>query len=161
MDGQFNRHEANRTLLAVPVVMIAIVTAISLAAYFMESSIHAASTPMVREIVNGTFTVSAGSYEYYSFDVPSGASKTTVQGTFTVSGGGENEINLYVMDSANFANWQNGRNASWYYDSGELSTGTVTATLPSDGNYDLIFDNTFSAGSKIVNAEVGFYYIPG
>lgn len=160
--NQSNRRKANKTLLAVAVAIAVVVVAGLLAAFFMRENIHPLSTPIVMEIVNGNgnLTVDAGSYEHYNFTVPSSAPTTTVQGTFTVSGGNGNTIKVYVMDGANFADWQNGLNASMYYDSGALSSGNVTATLPSAGTYYLVYDNRFSAVSKNVTTEMGFYYFP-
>jgi hypothetical protein len=158
--NQSDRRKANKTLLAVAVAIAVVIVAGLLAAFFINNDFHAASTPIVMEIVNGNLTVNASSYASYNFTVPSSAPTATVQGTFTVSGGNGNTIKVYVMDGANLADWQNGLNASMYYDSGELSSGNVTATLPSTGTYYLVYDNTFSATSKNVITQVDFDYIP-
>jgi hypothetical protein len=159
--NQSDRRKANKTLLAVAVAIAVVVVAGLLAALFINNDFHAASTPIVMEIVNENLTVNASSYASYNFTVPSSAPTSIVQGTFTVSGGNRNTIKVYVMDGANFADWQNGLNASIYYDSGALSSGNVTATLPSAGTYYLVYDNRFSAVSKNVTTEMGFYYFPG
>lgn len=89
--------------VAIAIVVVAIV-AISLSGGF--SGILPSSHTV--NIVNGLVTVNAGSYEYYQFTVPSGASNIQVSGTFTASGGSGNDIKVYIMDSTNFVNWQNG-----------------------------------------------------
>jgi hypothetical protein len=101
-------------------------------------------TRYVSNLVNGLLTVNAGSYEYYSFTVPSGASDIQVSGSFTASGGSGNDIRIYILDSTSFVNWKNGHSVSTYYNSGQMTTGTITATLPSGGTYYLVYDNTFS-----------------
>jgi hypothetical protein len=64
------------------------------------------------------------------------------------------------MDQANFVNWQNGHQASAYYDSGQLTTGTISASLPSSGTYDLVYSNAFSTfSSKNVQTTVNLYYL--
>ncbi|MEM3880591.1 MAG: hypothetical protein QXD19_02460 [Candidatus Bathyarchaeia archaeon] len=80
-------------------------------------------------------------------------------GTFTVSEGMET-IKVYIFDSAGFMDWQNSGNASSYYNSGEMTSSNITATLVSPGTYYLVYDNTFSLISKNVTAQVNFYYIP-
>jgi hypothetical protein len=145
-------------LLVAIVTVTVIAVAGLLAAFFMINEIHPVATPVVWDIVHGNLTINAGSYERYNFTVPSGASDVHVDGTFTVSGGNGNTIKVYVMNNANFADWQKGSNVSMYYDSGELNSGNVAATLPSAGTYYLVYDNTFSAISKNVTTWVDFYY---
>jgi hypothetical protein len=103
--------------------------------------------------------ISIISYQYYQFTVPSGASDIQVSGTFTASGGSENDIKVYVLDITNFVNWKNGHTASTYYNGGQLTTGNISATLPSDGTYFLVYDNTFSVFSqKNVNTQATLSY---
>jgi hypothetical protein len=154
-DSQSNRHKADKMLLAIAVIIV-VITATVLAISFMQSEIHPYPTPALEIIVNGNLTVNASSYEYYDFTVSIHISPT-VQGTFTVSSG--EKIRVYIMDSANFTDWQNKRPARMYYDSGESSSGNVTATLPSGGNYVLVYDNTFSATSKKVTTQVYGWHI--
>lgn len=117
-------------------------------------------TPPIWQIVNGNITVNAGSYNDYSFTIPSDSSYSEVQGTFTVSGGSGNTITVYIMDSTNFANWQNGQTTSSYCNSTEAPSGTSNVNLNS-GTYFLVFDNTSDLNSqKSVYAEVFYWYIP-
>ena len=156
-DKQSTSHKRNKVLLAVIVAVAAIIVV----AYFIhQSSIQPVSTPIARPIVKGNLTVNAGSYVSRNFTVPSMISNARVDGTFTVSGGSQTTIKVYVMDSANFADWQNGRQASRYYDSGEANSGNVTATLPSAGTYYLVYDNTFSTASKNMTVSADFLYFP-
>jgi hypothetical protein len=144
-------------LLAIAVIIVA-VAAIVLAAFVMLNEIHPVSTPKIEIIVNGNLTVNSGSYVYYNFTVFSEHVEPSVQGKFTVSGS-DQKIRVYIMDSANFTDWKDTRNASTYYDSGESNSGNITATLPV-GNYDLVYDNNFSATSKNVTTQVHSWYLP-
>jgi hypothetical protein len=143
--------------LAIAVIII-VATAATLAASVMLNKTYPPSTPVTEIIVDGNLTVNSGSYVYYNFTVFIGHLHPTVQGTFTVSGN-DQKIRVYIMDSANFTNWQDTRNASKYYDSGESNSGNITATLPV-GNYDLVYDNTFSATPKNVTTQAHSWYIP-
>jgi len=110
-------------------------------------------------IVNGLVTVNAGNYEYYQFSVPSGASAVSVSGSFTASGGSGNDIIVYVMDYTNFVNWQNGHSASAYYNSGQVTTETISTSLPAGATYYLVYSNTFSIlSSKNVQTTVNLVY---
>jgi hypothetical protein len=149
-----------KTALALTLIVIILVLAITvLTAFVMLNKIHPASTPKIEIIVDGNLTVNSGSYMYYNFTVFSEHLEPTVQGTFTVSGN-DQRIRVYIMDSANFTDWQDTRNASKYYDSGESNSGNITATLPV-GNYELVYDNTFSGTSKNVTTQVRTWYLPG
>jgi hypothetical protein len=142
--------------VAVGVILVAVIL---LAALYLHNP-KPASTPVVSSIVDATFTVDSGSYTYYNFTVYSGPTNAaipdTVQGTFNVSNGQENTIRVYIMDGANFEDWKNGFDSNKYYDSGESSDGSVTATLSSSGTYYLVFDNTYSAISKSVTTQVSY-----
>ena len=64
------------------------------------------------------------------------------------------------MDHANFINWQNGHQHTWYYTSGQFTTGSISASLPGAGTYDLVYSNTFSTvSSKNVDTTVYLYYL--
>jgi hypothetical protein len=110
-------------------------------------------------IVNDLITVNANEYEYYPFYVPSGATNVQVQGSFTASGGSVNDIEVLIMGSTDFVNWQNGNQASAYYDSGQLTTSSFDALLPSgQRTYYLVYSNTFSISQKNVNTQANLSY---
>jgi hypothetical protein len=154
-----NPRRANKTWRAVAFAATVIIIAGLIAVFLMQNEIHPLSTPIVQEIVNENVTVNASSYAYYNFTVPSAASTIQVNGNFTVAGG--NDIKVYIMDESNFKNWQNGQNPSTYYNSGELTAGNFTVTLPSSGTYYLVYDNTFSLNmQKNVDTQASFAYIP-
>jgi hypothetical protein len=131
-----------------------------LGVFFVEVAIHQpVSTPIVvnRVLLNGTISVNVGVY-YVQFIIPSAAFNVQVSGNFTVSGG--NNIRVYVMNEANFNNLGvNGFNFAPDYNSGQVATGDINATLRSSGTYYLVYDNSFQASQKIVNTFVHLGYL--
>ena len=117
-------------------------------------------TTHTTNIVNGLVTVNANSYEEYTFTIPSGASSIQVSGSFTASGGSGNDIKVLIVDQSDFVNWENGHTCQCYYQSGQETTGSISASLPSSGTYVLVYDNTFSLFSqKNVNTQVNLSYV--
>jgi hypothetical protein len=154
-------HKSNTTLIIAIIVIVVVVVGVlgAIAAIGFFNTVSTATTSHTNNIVNGLVTVPAGSYEYYQFSVPSGATLVTVSGPFTASGGSGNDIDVFVVDQTNFVNWQNGHSATSYYDSGQVTTGTVNANLPGSGTYYLVYNNSFSAASsKNVQTTVDLTY---
>ncbi len=117
-------------------------------------------TTHTTNIVNGLATVNSNSYETYTFTIPSGASNIQVSGSFTASGGSGNDIKVLILAQSDFTNWKNGHSAQCYYQSGQTTTGTISASLPTSGTYVLVFDNTFSVFSqKNVNTQADVSYV--
>lgn len=156
--SQPRSHTARNIAIAVFVVVIVVAVGL-LVALNLRGGGGILPSSHTENIVNGLVTVNAGAYEDYQFVVPSGASSIQVSGSFTASGGSGNDIKVYIMDSINFINWQNGHSANTYYNSGQVTTSTISATLPSSGTYYLVYDNTFSIISqKNVNTQVNLSY---
>ncbi len=108
-----------------------------------------------QNIVNSVISVEAGKYVYYQFSVPSQAS---ISGDFTAFGGSGNDIKIIILDETAYINWINGHSVSTYYNSGQMTTGSITASVPK-GNYYLIYSNTFSAlSNKNVKTNVDLSY---
>lgn len=157
--------KSNTTLIVVIVVIVIVVVAViggifAIAVYNIASTSNLTSrTQQSANIVNGLITVQAGGYNYYPFTLAAGTTSITVSGSFTASGGSGNDIEVFVMDETNFINWKNGHQASAYYTSGQLTTATISASLPSSGAYELVYSNTFSTfSSKNVQTTVNLYY---
>jgi hypothetical protein len=103
-------------------------------------------------IVNGSFTVAAQQYRYWSFHV--GRRGSSISGRFRAEGGGGNDIEVYVLDADGFENFRNGHTANTYYNSGRVTVGTINGRL-AEGDYFLIFSNTFSVvTNKAVTASI-------
>ena len=149
-------------IVLVVVIVVGVVGAIAAYSYinFATSNTSNLRLPRSVNLVNGQITVQPGQYNYYYFTIPTGATGITLTGSFTASGGGGNDIEVLVMDQTNFANWQNRNQFSSYYDSGQVTTGTVHASLPASGTYDLVYSNRFSTvSSKNVQTTVYLYYL--
>lgn len=154
-------HTTRNIILVVVVVVMVLVLFIALWLVALNSSGGRGIIPTshTANIVNGLITVNPLSYNYYTFSVPNGASNVQVSGTFTASGGLGNDIEVYIMDSTNFINWQNGHSASTYYNSGDITMDTFNIGLPSGGTYYLVYNNQFSLISqKNVNTQVNLIY---
>jgi hypothetical protein len=108
-----------------------------------------------QNMVNGVIPVGSGNDVYYQFSVPDQAS---ISGDFTAFGGSGNDIKVLILDETAYINWINGHSVSTYYNSGQMTTGSITATIPK-GNYYLIYSNKFSAFSdKNVKTNVDVSY---
>jgi hypothetical protein len=148
-------------IIIIVVVVVAVIGGIAAVAFynFAATSTSTLRTPRSANIVNGLITVQAGGYNYYPFTLAAGSTGISVSGSFTASGGSGNDIEVFVMDESNFINWRNGHQASSYFSSGQLTTGTISASLPSTGAYDLVYSNTFSTfSSKNVQTTVNLDY---
>jgi len=109
-------------------------------------------------VVNGTITVSKGNYEYYPIIVSGDEHNAQLSGSFIASGGSGNDIIVLIMDQTSFINWQNGHQASDYYNSGQTTTGAFSVALTS-GTYYLVYSNAFSIiSSKNVNTQASLDY---
>ncbi|HZY46776.1 MAG TPA: hypothetical protein VFE96_03160 [Candidatus Bathyarchaeia archaeon] len=157
--------KSNTTLILVIVLVVIVVVAVvgAIAAYsffnYARSSTSNLRLPHTGNIVNGLITVRPGTYNYYQFTVPVGATSTALGGSFSVSGGTGNNIEVLVMDQSNYNNWKSGYQASKFYDSGQVTSGTLTASLPTGGVYYLVYSNIFSSSTtKSVQTTAYLYY---
>jgi len=103
-------------------------------------------------IVNTAFTVKAGDAKYWNFRV--GSSGANVVGRFRAEGGSGNDIKCLILDGDSFENWRNGHKVRTYYNSEKITVANINVNLP-EGDYVLVFDNTFSGlSNKAVTANV-------
>jgi hypothetical protein len=103
-------------------------------------------------IVNTAFTVKAGDAKYWNFQVASEG--TNVVGRFRAEGGSGNDIKCLILDADSFENWRNGHRVKTYYNSEKITVANISVSLP-EGEYVLVFDNTFSGlSNKAVTANV-------
>jgi hypothetical protein len=150
-----------RAKIARTISLIIIVILISVA--FFVNQEHPMGTPPLNSIVDGSFTVNAGSYKAYNFTIPIDVSQCQVSGSFSVSGENLSKIRVFIWDNAAFINWQSGhvsqsplgRSIS-FYDSG-LSTDRSIAASPPSGTYWLIYTNN-STNSQNVISQADFWY---
>lgn len=103
-------------------------------------------------IVNTAFTVKAGDAKYWNFRVRS--SGVNVVGRFRAEGGSGNDIKCLILNADSFENWRNGHTVRTYYNSEKITVANINVKLP-EGDYVLVFDNTFSSlSNKAVTANV-------
>jgi hypothetical protein len=141
------------------IIIIVFAVGIGLGVYATEP--HPVSTPTSHtfQVVNGIANVKADTYVDYPITVPSGALNISVSGTFTASGGSGNDIKVYIFDSTNFGNYKNGKDFTDIYQSGQVTSASITANPLSSGTYYLVLDNKFSTtAEKTVNIQATYTY---
>lgn len=140
-----------RTIMPVALGIVGVLIVAAIINQQSPLSTHTASAarpfPQAHEevIANTAFTVKQLSFGYYKFEVPFNSTNVSVDGHFQASGGLGNDIEVYLLDQDGFVNWQNKHAVTTYYNSGRLTEGTISATLPSLSTmYYLVFNNKFS-----------------
>ena len=116
-------------------------------------------------LLQGSISVNGSSYGSVRFDVPNIASNVIVSGTFTASGAPGNDIRVYILTYSDYLNWLNGEQVNPLYDSGQVTSQSISVALPSSDNpllagtpYVLVFDNTFSTVGKMVAGQITMTY---
>ncbi|HXI26663.1 MAG TPA: hypothetical protein VNG71_22620 [Pyrinomonadaceae bacterium] len=110
-------------------------------------------TPSIREtIVDSTFPVGPRAYQSYSFTVAANR-LGNLTGTFSATGG-RNDIDAWVIDANQMANFANGHSTHFYYHSDYVSYGEINLRLK-PGAYYVIFSNrTALLTNKVVTAQI-------
>lgn len=105
--------------------------------------------------------ISDEAYRAWRFDLPSRGRNFRLKGHFVVTSGGSRDINAYVVDAVEFANYR-GSNPNFYpiYSRRRVSNGEFDLPLDKDsGPYYFILSNTFSLFTdKRVKGEVTLTY---
>jgi hypothetical protein len=110
-------------------------------------------------VAGGSFIVEPGKYKSFKLTVAPGMANPRLEGNFEASGG-NNDVEVLLMESAQFLNWQNGHQAASVYSSGRVTADRLKVTLPGDAaTYYLIFSNKFSyIRNKAVTADIKLQY---
>ncbi len=119
-----------------------------------QSSFEQPSPPIpLREtIVDSTFPVGPRAYQSYSFTVAVNR-VGNLTGTFSATGG-RNDIDAWVIDANQMANFANGHSTHFYYHSDYVSYGEINLRLK-PGTYYVIFSNrTALLTNKVVSAQI-------
>lgn len=146
-------------IVLIVVVVVAVIAGILVVGFVANRVSNVISGQQVVTLVNGVITVQPGHYNYYWMTIPAGATIVRVTGTFTVSGGSGN-VEVLVMDQSNYVSWTSGQHESALYDSGQVTTGTISASLMTSGTYYLVYSKDFySATSVNVQTTAYLYYI--
>jgi hypothetical protein len=110
-------------------------------------------------VVAGSFVVGPRTFKPYKFVVTTGMSKPRLEGTLSASGA-RNDIEVTVLDEAQFASWQNRDTFKATYESGRVTDTTLNVELPeTPATYYMVFSNRFSLlSNKAVTANVQLCY---
>lgn len=113
-----------------------------------------------QDVLGGSFIVEPGKYKVFNVAVTAAMKYPTVEGTFTASGG-NNDIEVFVLDESQYMNWQNGHKFDATYSSGRVTAGKLNIQLPQEpGTYYVVFSNRFSyITNKAVVADVKLHYV--
>jgi hypothetical protein len=113
-----------------------------------------------QDVLGGSFIVEPGKYKVFDIVVTATMKSATVEGTFTASGG-NNDIEVFVLDESQYMNWQNGHKFDATYTSGRVTAGKLNVQLPQEaGTYHVVFSNRFSyITNKAVVADVKLHYV--
>ncbi|MFW9857113.1 MAG: zinc-ribbon domain-containing protein [Candidatus Thorarchaeota archaeon] len=90
--------------------------------------------------IDETITISAGTHRGYSFNV----NYDNVVITLKIEVRSGNDINVYVMDEANYNTWKDGGSATGYLSRQKIGSFTTDVTLGAKGRYYIVLDNTYS-----------------
>jgi hypothetical protein len=115
------------------------------------------------KILDGTIAVENAGYRCDTVVIGDTLYRPRLTGPFTVSGSGTGaDIRISVVNGANYRNWQGiGADYSSYYYSGEVTGGTINASLPSlkGDTYYILYDNRFDPfRDKDVNRRIDLEY---
>jgi predicted nucleic acid-binding Zn ribbon protein len=114
---------------------------------------------MYTESIDKVFTVPKLSHKAFRFTIPGGATDGVLAGHFAATGGAHNDIEVWLMNADDFANWQNRHPVMAIYNSGQVTQGTLNVSLPQAGTYYLVFNNRFSLISpKAIEDDVTLTY---
>jgi len=106
-------------------------------------------------VATGTFAVDARDFKPIKVVVPEKFKNPRIEGSFSATGGSGNDIEVMVLDEAQFLNWQNRNKFSAIYESGRVTADKVSIALPSAATYVMVFNNRFSLlSTKGVKAEL-------
>lgn len=162
---QRKQHTAVWVLLGV--LLIVIVWAVAFHPNFpgaKQTQVVPPQQPQIRlytNTFNKAITIPALGSTFVSFTLPDGSSNVRLQGHFAATGGIGNDIEVYLLNEDEFANWENGHVTQTIYNSGRVTQDSPNVNVPtSAGTYYLVFNNKFSLLTpKAVEANLTFTYL--
>ncbi|MCL4339741.1 MAG: emp24/gp25L/p24 family protein [Thaumarchaeota archaeon] len=156
--------------ISIGVVIILIVAFFAIGSYYAGLSSQTGNggnsppsyMPETVTVFSGSTAVNANQYSYTYFTVPSDATNVVLSGNLQASGGSGNDVIVYIFDSTDFINWQNGHTASALYSTGQETAFNINIGLPSGDTYYVVFDNTFSlfSGKTVTGTLTLSYDVP-
>jgi hypothetical protein len=104
-----------------------------------------------KTVARESFFVSPADYRDFSFSV---SERGLLEGKFSIDNGESARFNLLVLDDLNLEKLRHGGRIACYYESGPLSSGTLSVEL-SRQTYHLVFVNNEPVGPRIsIGADV-------
>jgi hypothetical protein len=108
----------------------------------------------LQDVLGGSFVVEPGKYKTFTVAVTAAMRNPSVEGTFSATGG-NNDIEVFVLEESQYLNWQNGLKFAATYISGRVTSAKLKIQLPETGTYHVVFSNRFSyITNKAVVADV-------
>ena len=137
-------------------IVVALVTS---GCWYSKPAVAPAYQAITEPIVNGSFVVGPRTFTPYKFVVTTGMSNPRLEGTLSAQGA-RNDIEVTVLDEAQFANWQNRDGFKATYESGRVTDTTLNVQLSeTPATYYVVFSNRFSLlSNKAVTANVQLCY---
>lgn len=131
------------------VLIAAIVGAVSLSSKSTTTTSRTSTVSVQIVGANTVLPIDSDRYANFSFTLPprSGDANLTynISGQFTATEG----VTIYIMSPSEFSSYSTGASYTYYYTTGEVSSGSVNATMVS-GSYYIVFANTNSASESSV-----------
>ena len=145
-----------KTTFTVVWIVVALVTS---GCWYSKPAVAPAVQAVTEPIVTGSFVVGPRTFTPYKFVVTTGMSKPRLEGTLSAQGA-RNDIEVTVLDEAQFTHWQNRDDFKATYESGRVTDTTLNVHLPeTPATYYVVFSNRFSLMSnKAVTANVQLCY---
>jgi hypothetical protein len=114
---------------------------------------------LTEAVVSGAFIVEPRTFKPFKITLTPAMTNARLEGSFTASGA-RNDIEVTLLNEAQFANWQNRQRFDAAYVSGRVTSGKIAVTLPAGpGTYYVVFSNRFSIiSNKAVTADVQLVY---
>ena len=114
---------------------------------------------LAESVVNTAFIVGPRNFKPFKVTLTPDMTNARIEGTFTASGAND-DIEVTLLNEAQFANWQNRAKFEAAYESGRVTSGKIAITLPSGpGTYFVVFSNRFSLiSNKAVTADLQLRY---
>jgi hypothetical protein len=114
---------------------------------------------LTEAVVTGAFIVEPRTFKPFKITLAPGMTNARLHGTFTATGA-RNDIEVTLLNEAQFANWQNRQKFDAAYVSGRVTSGTIAVTLPpGPATYFVVFSNRFSIiSNKAVTADLQLVY---
>lgn len=114
---------------------------------------------LTETVVSGAFIVEPRTFKPFKITLTPGMTNARLEGSFTASGA-RNDIEVTLLNEAQYANWQNRQRFDAAYVSGRVTSAKIAVTLPAGpGTYYVVFSNRFSIiSNKAVTADVQLVY---